>query len=161
MLCVLCLRPPGAPHPATENVEWKPEILGGEGYRSTWRLTVPDQLRTPDAGAALREVGRSRSLLPAHPVGARRVLDDSRIGDSPIRRIVFGLTRAEIAGLLGDGIGAEANLASVMVGLRGLPRGFRADAADAVMQVGGLFGAYDAAAEAAEESLGIAREVSE
>ena len=101
MLCVLCLRPPGAPHPATENVEWKPEILGGEGYRSTWRLTVPDQLRTPDAGAALREVGRSRSLLPADPVGARRVLDDSRISASPIRRIVFGLTRAEIAGLLG------------------------------------------------------------
>jgi hypothetical protein len=135
--------------------------MEGERYRSTWRLTVPDQLRTPDAGAALREVGRSRSLLPADPVGARRVLDDSRIGDSPIRRIVFGLTRAEIAGLLGDGIGTEANLASVMVGLRGLPRSFRADAADAVMQVGGLFGAYDAAAEAAEESLGIAREVSE
>ena len=152
------LTPPGAPHPATENVEWKPEILGGEGYRSTWRLTVPDQLRTPEAGVALQEVGRARSLLPADPVGARRVLDDSRISDSPIRRIVFGLTRAEIAGLLGDGIGAEANLASVMVGLRGLPRSFRADAADAVMQVGGLFGAYDAAAE---ESLGIAREVSE
>ena len=47
------------------------------------------------------EVGRARSLLPADPVGARRVLDDSRISDSPIRRIVFGLTRAEIAGLLG------------------------------------------------------------
>ena len=155
------LTPPGAPHPATENVEWKPEILGGEGYRSTWRLTVPDQLRTPEAGVALQEVGRARSLLPADPVGARRVLDDSRISDSPIRRIVFGLTRAEIAGLLGDGIGAEANLASVMVGLRGLPRSFRADAADAVMRVGGLFGAYGAAAEAAEESLGIAREVSE
>lgn len=155
------LTPPGAPHPATENVEWKPEILGGEGYRSTWRLTVPDQLRTPEAGVALQEVGRARSLLPADPVGARRVLDDSRISDSPIRRIVFGLTRAEIAGLLGDGIGAEANLASVMVGLRGLPRSFRADAADAVMQVGEFFGAYDAAAEAAEESLGIAREVSE
>ena len=155
------LTPPGAPHPATENVEWKPEILGGEGYRFTWRLTVPDQLRTPEAGVALQEVGRARSLLPADPVGARRVLDDSRISDSPIRRIVFGLTRAEIAGLLGDGIGAEANLASVMVGLRGLPRSFRADAADAVMRVGGLFGAYDAAAEAAEESLGIAREVSE
>ena len=155
------LTPPGAPHPATENVEWKPEILGGEGYRSTWRLTIPDQLRTPEAGVALQEVGRARSLLPADPVGARRVLDDSRISDSPIRRIVFGLTRAEIAGLLGDGVGAEANLASVMVGLRGLPRSFRADAADAVMQVGGLFGAYDAAAEAAEESLGIAREVSE
>lgn len=142
-------------------MEWQSEPMEGERYRSTWRLTVPDQLRTPDAGAALREVGRSRSLLPADPVGARRVLDDSRIGDSPIRRIVFGLTRAEIAGLLGDGIGTEANLASVMVGLRGLPRSFRADAADAVMQVGGLFGAYDAAAEAAEESLGIAREVSE
>ena len=95
------LTPPGAPHPATENVEWKPEILGGEGYRSTWRLTVPDQLRTPEAGVALQEVGRARSLLPADPVGARRVLDDSRISDSPIRRIVFGLTRAEIAGLLG------------------------------------------------------------
>ena len=155
------LTPPGVPHPATENVEWKPDILGGNGYSSTWRLTVPDQLRTPEAGAALQEVDRSRSLLPADPVGARRILDDSRIGDSPIRRIVFGLTRAEIAGLLGDGIGAEANLASVMVGLRGLTRSFRADAADAVMQVGEFFGAYDAAAEAAEESLGIAREVSE
>ena len=145
------LTPPGAPHPATENVEWKPEILGGEGYRSTWRLTVPDQLRTPEAGVALQEVGRARSLLPADPVGARRVLDDSRISDSPIRRIVFGLTRAEIAGLLGDGIGAEANLASVMVGLRGLPRSFRADAADAVMQVGGLFGAYDRSEEHTSE----------
>ena len=142
------LTPPGVPHPATENVEWKPDILGGNGYSSTWRLTVPDQLRTPEAGAALQEVDRSRSLLPADPVGARRILDDSRIGDSPIRRIVFGLTRAEIAGLLGDGIGAEANLASVMVGLRGLTRSFRADAADAVMQVGEFFGAYDAAAEA-------------
>ena len=58
------------------------------------------------------------------------------------RSIVFGLTRAEIAGLLDGGIAIEANPASVMACLRGVPRGFRAGAADAVMQAGEVFGAY-------------------
>lgn len=134
--------PSGSPHQAVENMEWKSELMEGERYRSAWRLTIPEQLRTLEAGAALREVGRPRSLLPADPVGARGVLDESRISGSPIRSIVFGLTRAEIAGLLDGGIAIEANPASVMVGLRGVPRGLRTDAADAVMQAGEVFGAY-------------------
>lgn len=87
--------PSGSPHQAVENMEWKSELMEGERYRSAWRLTIPEQLRTPEAGAALREVGRPRSLLPADPVGARGVLDESRISGSPIPQYCF---RADAGG---------------------------------------------------------------
>lgn len=38
-------------------MEWQSEPMEGERYRSAWRLTIPEQLRSPDAGVALREVG--------------------------------------------------------------------------------------------------------
>ena len=119
--------PPLVPaRPAVDSANWQ-ELAGGEKYSPTWRLTVPEQLRTPEASAALQEVSRSRFLLPADPAGARQVLDEARVGKSLVQRIVFGLTRAEVSGLLGDGVGVEANLASVVSVLQELPRGFRAD----------------------------------
>ena len=153
--------PPLVPaRPAVDSASWQ-ELAGGEKYSPTWRLTVPEQLRTPEASAALQEVSRSRSLLPADPAGARQVLDDARVGKSLVQRIVFGLTRAEVSGLLGDGVGVEANLASVVSVLQELPRGFRADVSGVVRQIGEVFGAYNAAAEAARDSLGVARELVE
>ena len=146
--------------PAVDSASWQ-ELAGGEKYSLTWRLTVPEQLRTPEASAALQEVSRSRFLLPADPAGARQVLDDARVGKSLVQRIVFGLTRAEVSGLLGDGVGVEANLASVVSVLQELPRGFRADVSGVVRQIGEVFGAYNAAAEAARDSLGVARELVE
>ena len=153
--------PPLVPaRPAVDSASWQ-ELAGGEKYSPTWRLTVPEQLRTPEASAALQEVSRSRSLLPADPAGARQVLDEARVGKSLVQRIVFGLTRAEVSGLLGDGVGVEANLASVVSVLQELPRGFRADVSGVVRQIGEVFGAYNAAAEAARDSLGVARELVE
>ena len=153
--------PPLVPaRPAVDSASWQ-ELAGGEKYSLTWRLTVPEQLRTPEASAALQEVSRSRFLLPADPAGARQVLDDARVGKSPVQRIVFGLTRAEVSGLLGDGVGVEANLASVVSVLQELPRGFRVDVSGVVRQIGEAFGAYNAAAEAARDSLGARRELVE
>ena len=153
--------PPLVPaRPAVDSASWQ-ELAGGEKYSPTWRLTVPEQLRTPEASAALQEVSRSRSLLPADPAGARQVLDEARVGKSLVQRIVFGLTRAEVSGLLGDGVGVEANLASVVSVLQELPRGFRVDVSGVVRQIGEVFGAYNAAAEAARDSLGVARELVE
>ena len=153
--------PPLVPaRPAVDSASWQ-ELAGGEKYSPTWRLTVPEQLRTPEASAALQEVSRSRFLLPADPAGARQVLDDARVGKSLVQRIVFGLTRAEVSGLLGDGVGVEANLASVVSVLQELPRGFRVDVSGVVRQIGEVFGAYNAVAEAARDSLGVARELVE
>lgn len=153
--------PPLVPaRPAVDSANWQ-ELAGGEKYSPTWRLTVPEQLRTPEASAALQEVSRSRFLLPADPAGARQVLDDARVGKSLVQRIVFGLTRAEVSGLLGDGVGVEANLTSVVSVLQELPRGFRVDVSGVVRQIGEVFGAYNAAAEAARDSLGARRELVE
>ena len=153
--------PPLVPaRPAVDSASWQ-ELAGGEKYSLTWRLTVPEQLRTPEASAALQEVSRSRFLLPADPAGARQVLDDARVGKSLVQRIVFGLTRAEVSGLLGDGVGVEANLTSVVSVLQELPRGFRVDVSGVVRQIGEVFGAYNAAAEAARDSLGARRELVE
>lgn len=153
--------PPLVPaRPAVDSASWQ-ELAGGEKYSPTWRLTVPEQLRTPEASAALQEVSRSRSLLPADPAGARQVLDEARVGKSLVQRIVFGLTRAEVSGLLGDGVGVEANLASVVSVLQELPRGFRVDVSGVVRQIGEVFGAYNTVAEAARDSLRVARELVE
>ena len=153
--------PPLVPaRPAVDSASWQ-ELAGGEKYSLTWRLTVPEQLRTPEASAALQEVSRSRFLLPADPAGARQVLDEARVGKSLVQRIVFGFTRAEVSGLLGDGVGVEANLASVVSVLQELPRGFRVDVSGVVRQIGEAFGAYNAAAEAARDSLGARRELVE
>ena len=153
--------PPLVPaRPAVDSASWQ-ELAGGEKYSLTWRLTVPEQLRTPEASAALQEVSRSRSLLPADPAGARQVLDEARVGKSLVQRIVFGLTRAEVSGLLGDGVGVEANLTSVVSVLQELPRGFRVDVSGVVRQIGEVFGAYNTVAEAARDSLRVARELVE
>ena len=99
------LPPLDSTHLTAENIGWQPELFGGERYHSTWRLKIPEQLRTREVGATLQEISRSRSLIPVDPVGARRILDEARSGESPVQNIVFGLTRAEIAGLLDDAIG--------------------------------------------------------
>ena len=94
--------PPLVPaRPAVDSASWQ-ELAGGEKYSPTWRLTVPEQLRTPEASAALQEVSRSRSLLPADPAGARQVLDEARVGKSLVQRIVVLARRARIADKAGD-----------------------------------------------------------
>lgn len=94
--------PPLVPaRPAVDSASWQ-ELAGGEKYSPTWRLTVPEQLRTPEASAALQEVSRSRFLLPADPAGARQVLDEARVGKSLVQRIVVLARRARIADKAGD-----------------------------------------------------------
>ena len=94
--------PPLVPaRPAVDSASWQ-ELAGGEKYSLTWRLTVPEQLRTPEASAALQEVSRSRFLLPADPAGARQVLDEARVGKSLVQRIVVLARRARIADKAGD-----------------------------------------------------------
>ena len=144
-------------------VEAVPERTGvspspDDGDRSIWRVTLPDEMRDEWAAAVLRDVDRARALLPSDPVRARRFLDGSKNADSELARVLFGLVRAEVGGLLNnDVVAVEANLSSALKHLAGFPSDFQVQVADAVLSIGERFGAYDAAAAAAKESLGVRR----
>ena len=144
-------------------VEAVPERTGvspspDDGDRSIWRVTLPDEMRDERAAAVLRDVDRARALLPSDPVRARRFLDRSKNANSELARVLFGLVRAEVGGLLNnDVVAVEANLSSALKHLAGFPSDFQVQVADVVLNIGERFGAYDAAAAAAKESLGIRR----
>ena len=105
----------------------------------------------------LRDVDRARALLPSDPVRARRFLDGSKNADSELARVLFGLVRAEIGGIFDDIVAVEINLSSTLKHMADFPSGFRFQVADVVLSIGERFGAYDAAAAAVKESLGIRR----
>ena len=132
-------------------------LSSDDGYRSVWRVTLPNEMRDERAAAVLRDVDRARALLSSNPVRARRFLDGSKNADSELARILFGLVRAEIGGLFGDVVAVEVNLSSTLKHMANFPSGFRVQVADAALSIGERFGAYDAAAAAATESLGIRR----
>ena len=139
-----------------------PELTGAPpssdgGYRSVWRVVLLDEMRDERAAAVLRDVDRARALLPSDPVRARRLLDGSENAGSELAQVLFGLVRAEIGGVLDDVATVEMNLSSTLKHMTGLPPDFRIQVADAALSVGERFGAYDAAAAAAEEPLKIRR----
>ena len=138
-----------------ERIEAPPS--SDDGYRSVWRVTLPAEMRDERAAAVLRDVDRARALLSSDPVRARRFLDGSKNADSELARVLFGLVRAEIGGVLNDIVTVEINLFSTLKHMADFPSGFRVQMADAALSIGERFGAYDAAAAAAEESLGIRR----
>ena len=142
-------------------IEAVPERTGSpspdDGDRSIWRVTLPDEMRDERAAAVLRDVDRARALLPSDPVRARRFLDGSKNADSELARVLFGLVRAEIGGIFDDIVAVEINLSSTLKHMADFPSGFRVQVADAVLSIGERFGAYDAAAAAVKESLGVRR----
>ena len=138
-----------------ERIEAPPS--SDDGYRSVWRVTLPAEMRDERAAAVLRDVDRARALLSSDPVRARRFLDGSKNADSELARVLFGLVRAEIGGVLNDIVTVEINLFSTLKHMADFPSGFRVQMADAALSIGERFGAYGAAAAAAEESLGIRR----
>ena len=127
------------------------------GYRSVWRVTLLPEMRNERAAAVLRDVDQARALLSSDPVHARRLLDGSKDADSELARVLFGLVRAEIGGLFDDVVAVEANLSSTLKHMADFPSDFRVQVADAALGIGECFGAYDAAAAAATESLGVRR----
>ena len=127
------------------------------GYRSVWRVTLLPEMRNERAAAVLRDVDQARALLSSDPVHARRLLDGSKDADSELARVLFGLVRAEIGGLFDDVVAVEANLSSTLKHMADFPSDFRVQVADAALGIGERFGAYDAAAAAATESLGVRR----
>ena len=127
------------------------------GYRSVWRVTLFDEMRDERAATVLRDVDQARALLSSDPVHARRLLDGSKNADSELARVLFGLVRAEIDGLFDDVVAVEANLSSTLKHMADFPSDFRVQVADAALGIGECFGAYDAAAAAATESLGVRR----
>ena len=127
------------------------------GYRSVWRVTLLPEMRNERAAAVLRDVDQARALLSSDPVRARRLLDGSKNADSELARVLFGLVRAEIGGLFDDVVAVEANLSSTLKHMADFPSDFRVQVADAALGIGERFGAYDAAAAAATESLGVRR----
>ena len=127
------------------------------GYRSVWRVTLFDEMRDERAATVLRDVDQARALLSSDPVHARRLLDGSKNADSELARVLFGLVRAEIGGLFDDVVAVEANLSSSLKHMADFPSDFRVQVADAALGIGERFGAYDAAAAAATESLGVRR----
>jgi len=141
---------------APEHTESPPSSDGG--YRSVWRVTLPAEMRDERAAAVLRDVDRARALLSSDPVRARRLLDGSKNADSELARVLFGLVRAEIGGIFDDVVAVEANLSSTLKHVADFPSDFRFQVADAALSIGERFGAYDAAAAAATESLGVRRE---
>ena len=143
-------------------VEAVPERTGvspspDDSDRSIWRVTLPDEMRDERAAAVLRDVDRARALLPSDPVRARRFLDGSKNADSELARVLFGLVRAEIGGIFDDIVAVEINLSSTLKHMADFPSGFRVQVADVVLSIGERFGAYDAAAAAVKESLGVRR----
>jgi len=127
------------------------------GYRSVWRVTLLPEMRNERAAAVLRDVDQARALLSSDPVHARRLLDGSKDADSELARVLFGLVRAEIGGLFDDVVAVEANLSSTLKHMADFPSDFRVQVADTALGIGERFGAYDAAAAAATESLGVRR----
>ena len=127
------------------------------GYRSVWRVTLLPEMRNERAAAVLRDVDRVRMLLSSDPVRARRLLDGSKNADSKLAQVLFGLVRAEIGGLLDDVVAVEVNLSSTLKHVADFPSYFQVQVADAALSIGERFGAYDAAAAAAEMSLGVHR----
>ena len=127
------------------------------GYRSVWRVTLFDEMRDERAATVLRDVDQARALLSSDPVHARRLLDGSKNADSELARVLFGLVRAEIGGLFDDVVAVEANLSSTLKHMADFPSDFRVQVADAALGIGERFWAYDAAAAAATESLGVRR----
>ena len=138
-----------------ERIEAPPSSDGG--YRSVWRVTLFDEMRDERAATVLRDVDQARALLSSDLVYARRFLDGSKNADSELAQVLFGLVRAEIGGLLDDVVAVEVNLSSTLKHMADFPSDFRVQVADAALGVGERFGVYDAAAAAAEESLGIRR----
>ena len=114
-------------------------------------------MRDERAAAVLRDVDRARMLLSSDPVRARRLLDGSKNADSKLAQVLFGLVRAEIGGLLDDVVAVEVNLSSTLKHVADFPSYFQVQVADAALSIGERFGAYDAAAAAAEMSLGVHR----
>ena len=144
---------------APERTEALPSSTGG--YHSVWRVTLLDAMRDERAAAVLRDVDRARALLSSDPVRARRFLDGSKNADSELAQVLFGLVRAEIGGVLDDVVAVEVNLSSVLKHMTGFPSDFQVQVADAALNVGERFGAYDAATAAAEEFLGIRRSLAD
>ena len=127
------------------------------GYRSVWRVTLLPEMRNERAATVLRDVDQARALLSSDPVHARRLLDGSKNADSELARVLFGLVRAEIGGLFDDVVAVEANLSSTLKHMADFPSYFQVQVADAALSIGERFGAYDAAAAAAEMSLEVRR----
>ena len=140
---------------APERTEALPSSTGG--YHSVWRVTLPAEMHDERAAAVLRDVDRARALLSSDPVRARWFLDGSKNADSELARVLFGLVRAEIGGLFDDVVVVEVNLSSTLKHMADLPSDFQVQVADAALSIGERFGAYNAAAEAATESLDLAR----
>ena len=152
-----------APEPGSYLVEELGEgalLNAQEGYRSIWRLTVPAELRSPEVAALVKDVERARRILNHDPLAARRILD-SIDHQTPLGKVLVGMTRAEVAGLLGDVIGVEANLRSALSALKDLPESFRIQGADEIRDIAEFFGALDSAEAAAQESLDMRRELVE
>ena len=135
-----------APEPGSYLVEELGEgalLNAQEGYRSIWRLTVPAELRSPEVAALVKDVERARRILNHDPLAARRILD-SIDHQTPLGKVLVGMTRAEVAGLLGDVIGVEANLRSALSALKDLPESLRSQITDDVLGIARVFGVFDA-----------------
>lgn len=136
---------PSAPEPGSHLVEELGEgslLNAQEGYRSTWRLTVPAELRSPEVAGLVKDVERARRILMHDPLAARRILD-SIDHQTPLGKVLIGMTRAEVAGLLDDVIGVEANLRSALSALKDLPESLRSQITDDVLDIARVFGVFD------------------
>jgi len=136
---------PSAPEPGSHLVEELGEgalLNAQEGYRSTWRLTVPAELRSPEVAGLVKDVERARRILMHDPLAARRILD-SIDHQTLLGKVLVGMTRAEVAGLLDDVIGVEANLRSALSALKDLPESLRSQITDDVLDIARVFGVFD------------------
>ncbi|VEG30016.1 tetratricopeptide repeat protein [Actinomyces howellii] len=149
---------PSDPADLPEEPMGLPPARRGGPYRSTWRITLPADMRTEETAAVLRRVEHARSVLSRDPRAARQVLDGAGRVDSAAARVLVALVRAEVGGLLDDVVTAERYLATAVTDAASLPSSLVSQVLVAAYEIAMAMSAYEAAADAAGARLDIVRE---
>ncbi|RRD30357.1 hypothetical protein [Actinomyces bowdenii] len=136
-----------------------PQALSEGRYRSTWRISLPEEMRSPEAAVLMRRIERVRQLLGNDPLAARTLLESAPDRESDLARVLEGLVRAEIAGLLDDVVSVERLLLRAMEEAEAFPPAFRWQVDDAGWEIATAFGALDAAMRAAQGRMTVSREL--
>ncbi|MBO3725745.1 tetratricopeptide repeat protein [Actinomyces bowdenii] len=136
-----------------------PQALSEGRYRSTWRISLPEEMRSPEAAVLMRRIERVRQLLGNDPLAARTLLESVPDRESDLARVLEGLVRAEIAGLLDDVVSVERLLLRAMEEAEAFPPAFRWQVDDAGWEIATAFGALDAAMRAAQGRMTVSREL--
>ncbi len=150
-----------------------PQALSEGRYRSTWRISLPEEMRSPEAAVLMRRIEWVRQLLGNDPLAARTLLESVPDRESDLARVLEGLVSVSLDNVGGvaqaRGLWQEAGAAfeeslelrRELVGVLGTPEA-RRDLSVSLDNVGGVAqarGLWQEAGAAFEESLELRREL--